>query len=113
MDAENVIKLLTFDAVEKNKAVGSELTHISARLSDLIKVFPSSSYEAWTCTDPVVVVAVCAFFVTCITMPATMAISTSLLTAMISLRRAAYQDYSGGEFSLFYANCAKLAGGVL
>lgn len=54
-EAENVIKLLTFDAVESNKAAGSELTQLSARLADLIK------------------------------------------------------DYHGGEFSLFYANCQKLA----
>ncbi len=50
-----MIKLLTFDAVESNKAAGSELTQLSARLADLIK------------------------------------------------------DYRGGEFSLFYANCQKLA----
>jgi hypothetical protein len=54
-EADNVVKLLTFDMIENNKAQGVDKTQLSARLADVIK------------------------------------------------------DYAGGEFSLFYANCQKLA----
>lgn len=54
-EADNVIKLLTFEAVQSNMEAGADRTELSARLADLVK------------------------------------------------------DYAGGEFSLFYANCQKLA----
>lgn len=38
LNAEHIIKLLTFDAIDKNKAAGSDVTEISARLADLVKV---------------------------------------------------------------------------
>ena len=36
-EAQNVIKLLTFDQVEKEKAAGQASTDLSARLADLIQ----------------------------------------------------------------------------
>ena len=39
LDAENVIRLLTFDAVDKDKAAGAALTQRTARLADLVKVW--------------------------------------------------------------------------
>jgi hypothetical protein len=38
-EAQNVVKLLTFDQVEKNKAAGQAATELSARLADLIKEY--------------------------------------------------------------------------
>ena len=59
LDAENVIRLLTFDAVSKDKAAGAALTQRTARLADLVKV---ASYRLpWTalCTEP----RLCSYFV--------------------------------------------------
>jgi len=36
-EAQNVIRLLTFDQVEKDKAAGQAATELSARLADLIQ----------------------------------------------------------------------------
>ena len=36
-EAQNVIKLLTFDQVDKDKAAGRAATELSARLADLIQ----------------------------------------------------------------------------
>ena len=42
-EAQNVVKLLTFDQVEKNKAAGQAATELSARLADLIKDYVGKS----------------------------------------------------------------------
>ena len=42
-EAQNVIKLLTFDQVEKEKAAGQASTALSARLADLIQDYRGAS----------------------------------------------------------------------
>ncbi len=42
-EAQNVIKLLTFDQVEKEKAAGQASTDLSARLADLIQDYKGAN----------------------------------------------------------------------
>ena len=59
LNAEHIIKLLTFDAIDKNKAAGSGVTEISARLADLVKVCSVLHLQRGlhVCMQPVTAVA--------------------------------------------------------
>ena len=54
-EAQNVIKLLTFDQVEKEKAAGQASTALSARLADLIQDYRGASLfrppRSYTCSN--------------------------------------------------------------
>ena len=48
-EAQNVIKLLTFDQVEKEKAAGQASTDLSARLADMIQDYKGAHSEGPDC----------------------------------------------------------------